>query len=231
MRVVATSDTHKPVDLSLIPDGDVFIHAGDLCQTGYPDDFKLNLEWLSQLPHKQKIFVPGNHDMHLQVYPGPALQDFRKIGFSVLGLPGNSNYYSAVLPNGMRIGGFSLVDGLQERWAFGKKTYKDFGVDNPYEIFTDLLKTCQIVVTHAPIFGFKDKSLRDPARPTSVGDKTMRHAVDILSNYGIMKTKHFICGHIHEDKGSMKTERFYVHNVSMCDRNQNHTGMPFVLDL
>lgn len=235
MRLVATSDTHKPVDPSLIPDGDVFVHAGDLCETGYPDDFNLNLQWLAALPHKYKFFIPGNHDFHLQIYPGPALQAFRKIGFTVLGLPGNANYYTAELPNQMKIGGFPLVDGLQDRWAFGRKTYRDFGIERPYEIFSDMLKTCSIIVTHAPIFGFKDRSLRNTDKPTSVGDKMMRQCVDL--SYGI-KTKHFICGHIHEDKGSMNVKltdgyekNFSVHNVSMCDRNNEHVGRPLVLDL
>ncbi len=30
MRLVATSDTHKKVDIAFIPDGDVFVHAGDI---------------------------------------------------------------------------------------------------------------------------------------------------------------------------------------------------------
>ena len=91
MRIVATSDTHHVVDVSTIPDGDVFMHCGDLCRTGYPDDFECQLEWLAKLPHKTKLFTPGNHDFHLQVYPGPALQQLREVGVWVVGLPGNTH--------------------------------------------------------------------------------------------------------------------------------------------
>lgn len=238
MRLVATSDTHKPVDVDKIPDGDVFVHAGDLCNTGYIEDFYMNLEWLAALPHKKKYFIPGNHDFHLCVYPGPALQELRSAGVTVLGFPGNSTYYTSELPNGMTIGGFPLVDGLQERWAFGMKTYKDFGVDRPYDIFRSLVFSCDIVVGHAPIYGFKDVSKRDTPHK-NVGDEKMLQEIIYAkrsSAYGVNpKMKHYIHGHIHEDKGSMlasvENYEFMVHNVSMCDRAHRHTGKPLVLDL
>ena len=73
MRIVATSDTHYPpfvrrLDMMLntvwdptipIPDGDVFIHAGDLMRMGYPDEWGPAVEWLARLPHKHKSVCIG----------------------------------------------------------------------------------------------------------------------------------------------------------------------------
>lgn len=39
MRIVATSDTHFVPVQGWIPDGDVFVHAGDLMQDGYPSEW------------------------------------------------------------------------------------------------------------------------------------------------------------------------------------------------
>lgn len=235
MRLVATSDTHKPVTQGKIPDGDVFVFAGDLCNTGYIDDFYLNLEWLSQLPHKHKFLVGGNHDFHLINYPGPALQELRSIGFTVLGFPGNENYYTAKLPNGMTIGGFPLVNGLQERWAFGLKHFRDFGVDEPYtSMLYNLIRSCEILVTHAPIYGILDQSTRSGV-PVSVGDENMLKIIQECSA-SAFKVQHVIHGHIHEARGSLTdldigNKSVSVHNVAMCDRRGNHNGKPLVLDL
>lgn len=234
MRLVATSDTHKTVNTDRIPDGDVFVHAGDFQSTGYVEEFHEMLWWMNELPHKTKILVPGNHDFHLINYPGPALQTLRSAGFTVLGFPGNVNFYTKELPNGMIIGGFPLVDGLQERWAFGRRHFEFFGVSDPYKMFDDLIRKCDILVTHAPVYGFLDQSKRDGS-PKSVGDAQMRKAIELCPPEEF-KVKHIIHGHIHEARGSIVGAKIgenvvSIHNVAMCDRANRHVGIPLVLDL
>jgi Calcineurin-like phosphoesterase len=214
MRLVATSDTHHTVDISTIPDGDVFVHAGDLCQTGYPDDWAKQLEWLAALPHKLKLYVPGNHDFHIQLYPGPALQELRSIGVWVVGLPGNIHFASHKLPNGMSLLGLPFVTNLP-RWAFN--------VDE--EEIEKYLKTVgyhDIIVSHAP--------------PRYCLDKVGGNSVGIGSYWEHAAThrpKHWIFGHIHEGYGNLKNEFLPTefHNVAMCDRTYTHANKPLVLDL
>jgi predicted phosphohydrolase len=63
MRIVAVADTHTfQDDLGAIPDGDVFVHAGDLCRGGRLEELTLVARWLQALPHRHKIVVAGNHD-------------------------------------------------------------------------------------------------------------------------------------------------------------------------
>ena len=68
MRIVAVSDTHRSFDFP-IPDGDVFIHAGDIGNFENKDDpsaYDSFLKMLEKLPHKRKLIVGGNHDKYLE---------------------------------------------------------------------------------------------------------------------------------------------------------------------
>lgn len=214
MRLVATSDTHFKVDISFIPDGDVFVHAGDLMRTGYPSDFAEQLEWLAALPHKTKLYVPGNHDFHMQVYPGPALQELRAIGVWVVGLPGNIHYSSYKLPNGMSLLGLPYIINLP-RWAFNVEE----------EVIEEHLKRVgkhEIIVSHMP-----PKYCRDQVNGIHTG-------VNAYWEYSLAnRPLHWIFGHIHECYGSEKRDLFptIYHNVAMCDRSYQHVNKPLVLDL
>lgn len=212
MRIVATSDTHKKVDISIVPDGDVFIHAGDLMTTGYPDDWKEQLVWLAELPHKEKLYVPGNHDFHICMYPGPALQDMRKIGVKVIGLPGNDMFATHTLDNGMILLGLPFVKSLP-RWAFNTNEYK-------VREYLERMPACDIVVSHSPVYGILD------------GDGSFNAGFKCYVDY-IKKhnPKFWIHGHIHEAYGYRKFINTDVYNVALCDREHNHVNPPLVLDL
>lgn len=62
MRVVAVSDTHNKHNRLYVPDGDMFIHAGDATNRGTYHELMDFLYWVNELPHTYRIFVPGNHD-------------------------------------------------------------------------------------------------------------------------------------------------------------------------
>ena len=66
LRIVCVSDTHgmENVLTGSIPDGDVFIHAGDFAADKGKSRLKLKQldEWMATLPHELKIVVRGNHD-------------------------------------------------------------------------------------------------------------------------------------------------------------------------
>ena len=66
LRIVCVSDTHgmENVFTGSIPNGDVFIHAGDFAADKGKSRLKLKQldEWMATLPHELKIVVRGNHD-------------------------------------------------------------------------------------------------------------------------------------------------------------------------
>lgn len=62
MRCVAISDTHSMHRAIQVPDGDVFLHAGDFTGRGTYAETVDFLDWVAELPHAHKVVIPGNHD-------------------------------------------------------------------------------------------------------------------------------------------------------------------------
>lgn len=63
IRVVALSDTHDHlIPACAMPPGDILIHAGDLTNDGTVASIQRQIDWLSGLPHAEKIVIGGNHD-------------------------------------------------------------------------------------------------------------------------------------------------------------------------
>ncbi len=69
MKIVAISDTHGMHRKFKIPDGDLFIHAGDFTNVGELDQVKDFNDWLGELPHTHKVVIAGNHDLSLARAP------------------------------------------------------------------------------------------------------------------------------------------------------------------
>lgn len=224
MKLVVTSDTHFPTDPNRIPDGDVFIHCGDLMYSGYVDEWQSRVDWLAALPHKTKLLVPGNHDFHIQNYEGIARAELRrqaKVRVVLLedGL--------TKLPNGMMMRGIQYVTGLKgwaycvaEEWLedkFRSITQHDYGNAN-------------IIVSHAPVYGTLDACM--PERTAfyaqeHVGGLAMHRWFNGLET----KPSHWFCGHIHESYGRVVNEGCEFFNVAMCDRAYNQSNEPVVIDL
>merc|ERR1711923_294291 len=59
------SDTHSKMTKlkNTIPEGDVFIHAGDFTDKGTLDEVRAFNSWIGELPHRHKIVIAGNHEL------------------------------------------------------------------------------------------------------------------------------------------------------------------------
>lgn len=81
MRIVAVSDTHRNFKFP-IPDGDIFIHAGDIGNFENSNDpfaYDLFLEMLDKLPHKHRLIISGNHDKYLEDHEDEFLEKSKNI--------------------------------------------------------------------------------------------------------------------------------------------------------
>ena len=69
MRLLITSDTHGRHDLnSDLPDGDVFVHAGDFMNSGLnPKEILSFNHWLAKQPIEHRVVCGGNHDRLFQL--------------------------------------------------------------------------------------------------------------------------------------------------------------------
>ncbi|KAK6344645.1 hypothetical protein TWF718_006603 [Orbilia javanica] len=65
IKIVCVSDTHNDDFASKVPDGDIFIHAGDMTNFGTLEELQKAYDLIASLPHKTKIVVAGNHDFGL----------------------------------------------------------------------------------------------------------------------------------------------------------------------
>ncbi|KAK3924684.1 Metallophosphoesterase domain-containing protein 1 [Frankliniella fusca] len=67
VRIVCMSDTHSLTSHIKfeVPNGDIFIHAGDFTRCGSLEEIVEFNEWLGNLPHKHKIVIAGNHELSL----------------------------------------------------------------------------------------------------------------------------------------------------------------------
>lgn len=59
LRIVCISDTHSDDLTGKIPDGDIFLHAGDMTDDGTYNEMEQALNWIGKLPHKLKLVIPG----------------------------------------------------------------------------------------------------------------------------------------------------------------------------
>lgn len=217
MRIIATSDTHFAFDNSLIPDGDVFIHSGDLMYKGTPDEWEAVVQSLAALPHKTKILVPGNHDYFCQHYHGLARSDLRRRanvsmlteGVNVI-KAGNERFSLLAIPYVTGLTGWAYC--VDETWLYD---YIKNHADSYYPAI-------DFVVSHSPPY-----KILDAEDGNHYGAMAMNRWF-----YGQRQpVKHWISGHIHGSYGTAEIDGTKFYNVAMCDENYDQVNPAMVIDL
>ncbi len=178
MRIVAVADTHTfQADLGPIPDGDVFVHAGDLCRSGRLSELATVAEWLKGLPHKHKVVIAGNHDWCFVREPavalellGPTVTYLQDSGAEIDGV----RFWGSPWQPAFNNWAFNLPRGaaLAEKWAL-------------------IPPDTDVLVTHGPPAGIGDRS----------DDESRAGCADLLAAVGRVKPLLHLFGHIHPDGG------------------------------
>jgi Icc-related predicted phosphoesterase len=203
MRVVAVADTHgHERALGPLPEGDLFVHAGDLLRDGSVDELLAVAAWLHDLPFLTKIVVAGNSDWCFLRDPEAArrvlgsdviyLQDQSATieGLTVWGSPWQPEY---------RAGAFNLPRGkpLAEKWGMVP------------------LETA-VLITHGPPRGFGDQT---PAGRIGCDD--------LLSTIRRVRPALHLFGHAHGDGGVWYDDGLCLANVTTAAGRRG----PTVLDI
>lgn len=220
LRIVVTSDTHFPFDNSLIPDGDVFIHCGDLMYSGYLDEWPGVIESLAALPHKEKIVVPGNHDFHIQNYLGITKADLRRRARVRL-LDDNNPIYN--LPNGKQVFAVPFVTGLPG-WAWNRLEISLGNYLQQWNMQPDIL------LTHGPMYKVLD-AINPEAEKASARNHVGSWQLAAWYHKLEKKPELFLHGHIHESYGEHEEWGTRFINAAMCDRDYKQVNPAFVIDL
>jgi predicted phosphohydrolase len=204
MRIVAVADTHTfQDDLRAIPDGDVFIHAGDLCRGGTLNELTHVSVWLRALPHRHKIVIAGNHDWC-----------FVREHQAAVELLGEETIYlqdAETVIDGVRFWGSPWQPEFND-WAFNLP--RGQALASKWSLIPTGI---HVLVTHGPPYGIGDWS-GDPERQ---GCQDLRVAVRRV------RPLLHLFGHIHQDGGFWREEGICFANATCweCERG------PTVIDV
>lgn len=156
MKIVCISDTHNRHEEieDAIPDGDVIIHAGDATNKGTEKEAYKFIKWFSGLPHKHKIFVPGNHDFFFE--SNPPISDFSVLINQSLVIDGVKFYGTPAQP-------------VFFNWAFNFYEPK-------LKIYYDNIdKDTDVLITHCPPYGTLDKVNKSKGLGSKVLNKAIKN--------------------------------------------------------
>ena len=211
-KIVIMSDNHSNWKVD-VPDGDIFVHCGDWSYTGSEKSLVKFNNFLGNLPHKHKLYIPGNHE---------------------LGMEKNFNLYKETLTNGTCIHNTELeIDGLKffgsaftpsfRNWAFMKdddqrKRYWEMAPDD-----------VDVLVTHGPPFGLLDQATPDGEH---LGCIHLRNYIERV------KPKLVCFGHIHGSGGSVLPLKHWdgeddtiLVNASVLDEKYKLVREPVILEI
>lgn len=206
MKFVCISDLHNLYNHIEVPHGDVLIIAGDVSNTGKPEELVAFNAWLGTLPHKYKVMIAGNHDLWFERFPELA-RDL---------IPNVTHYLenSGVEIDGIKIWGSPATPQFYY-WAF---MYDEGGIDRVWRRIPDDI---DILITHGPPFKILDKTLDGH----HAGCKILR------AHLKRVKPKYHIFGHIHEGRGVSQIDGTVYLNVSICNRRYEPVNAPICFEL
>jgi predicted phosphodiesterase len=225
MKLVIISDTHslQGTMLNPVPDGDVLIHCGDVCNRGTINDFLDFLAWFSTFPHETKIFIAGNHDFALQDQSDPV-----KHALADLDLSGTGIHY-------LQDSGLTIQNGDEApvnfwgtpwtpefyNWAFMKKRGNEMA-----EVWAKVPDNTNVLITHGPPM---TKTFLDYAvyGAVNVGCEEQAKRITELKD---LKINCF--GHIHEGYGLTETaEGVQLINASVCTLRYQPWNKPIEIEI
>lgn len=252
VRFVCMADTHSLIhNIKFnIPDGDVFIHAGDFSKCGHKDEVTSFNKWLETLPHKHKIVIAGNHELSFD--PSIAHLFKRKIynarhtENSIDDLDNDDEIPNYGKKSGSIKDAISTVNIREyltnctyledtEICIYGLKIYGTpwqpkfgngaFNLERGEECLAkwDLIPDdVDILITHTPPLGHGDL----------VCNGIRAGCVELLSTVQKrVKPKYHIFGHIHEGYGISSDGKIIFINASTCDINFIPNNLPVVFDV
>ena len=193
MRIVAVADTHLFTDDLVVPDGDVLVHAGDLCRAGNLDELALAAAWLRSLPHRHKVVVAGNHDWAFARMPHHAralLSDCIYLEDSEATIAGVRFYGSPWQPE-------------FNDWAFNLPRGRALA-----DVWAKIPHNIDVLVTHGPPAGFGDR----------YGNRI--GCEDLLRRVREVTPRLHLFGHVHQDGGFWQDGGIAFANVTTweCER-------------
>jgi Icc-related predicted phosphoesterase len=208
VKIICLSDTHGYHDEVVIPDGDILIHCGDYSARGSLKDITKFALWLGTLPHKHKIIISGNHDIYADgnrqiVETIFAEQDAVYLENELYCIEGLQIYGSPITPQFCS-------------WAFMRKRGNEIA-----QIWQDIPKNLDILVTHGPPYGILDTNRRH----------MQCGCWDLGKRITERKPKYHLFGHLHEAYGQKQVGDTLHINCSVLDDYYDLVNPPVILEI
>jgi hypothetical protein len=228
MRIVAVADTHlfhRELD---VPDGDVFVHAGDMCRGGELDELREAAAWLAGLPHRHKIVIAGNHDWALAPCARPASP--RELCRACMArgqaCPGDPAPARALFEGMTYLEDTgAMIDGVRFWGSPWQPAFHDWAFNLPRggpiaAVWRKIPPAIDVLVTHGPPVGVGDRS---PVGGRA-GCADLRSRIAELAPHS---PRLHLFGHIHQDGGAWRQGATLFANVTTweCER------APTVIDI
>lgn len=194
MRIVAVADTHTfHDDLGSIPEGDVFLHAGDLLNSGRMSELEPVAEWIRSLSHPHKLVIAGNHDW---CFAEEKRQAVARLGRKITYLED-----SGIEIDGARFWGSPWQPEFCD-WAFNLPRGAPLAAK-----WALIPEGTDVLMTHGPPRGFGD---------FNYGGKHVG-CEDLLEAVKRVRPLLHVFGHIHEAGGVWQEDGVMIANVTAAE--------------
>jgi Icc-related predicted phosphoesterase len=221
IRFVCMSDSHNEAMNIYIPDGDVFLHAGDFTRKGTLGEVLAFESFLRNLPHKHKVVIAGNHEysFDFEAFDRKARirSELRSINPAKIKGALRSCVYLEDTP--IQVCGYKIWG---SPWTSqhnpGAFTVKDKAIlKSKWDMIPDNI---DILITHSPPFGICDSN-------------TVKHfgSVDLREKVERIKPIVHMFGHIHEGYGYYFDRGTTYLNCAMVNKRYAPVHTPWVFDL
>lgn len=225
MKICVISDTHSYHEHVKIPLGnDVLIHCGDFSNDIGQKDLRDFCIWLEKQPAKNKIFIAGNHDGALQLWPDLAQAMIKEYAPSAIYLQD-----SGCEIEGIKFYGSPFTPEFYN-WYFMRKRGEDIK-----KHWDAIPSDTDVLITHGPPFGVLDVSGVDLQ---NCGCNDLWNAVEKI------QPKVHCFGHIHHSYGTkqifwdkdfskdinLRKKTTFI-NSSICDEAYKPIRKPFQFEI
>jgi predicted phosphodiesterase len=218
MKITFISDTHNKHHevTSLLPGGDLLIHAGDATSRGYSNEISEFLDWFNSLDgYTHKIFIAGNHDWGFQESPDMC-RELLKFYPNVTYLQDNLEVIGEDYDSAVKVYGSPWQPEFWN-WAFNLPR-------QGWELevkWNGISPDTDILITHGPAWGHLD----------TVRGRTGNLGCEVLSErLKSLKPKIHVFGHIHTGYGYKFDGDTHFFNAAVLDEQYYFTQKPFTVE-
>jgi Icc-related predicted phosphoesterase len=228
LRIVFTSDCHgRLTKLDSLPEGDVFVMAGDIlpnfARAAHMDAIRQEQalreldSFFQKLPYKHVLLVAGNHDWIFEKNRA-ARKTLKKITY--------------LEDEGVTIDGIKFYGSPWQPefcdWAFNL----DRNGKALKSVWDKIPDDTDVLITHGPPWGHLDQIVPTEGNVTQAGRDSEHLGCELLAaRVEKIKPRIHVFGHIHGSYGQKQVGETLFVNAALCNESYQAVNPPHVIDI